>query len=136
MEDLRLAVEDMHSSSQCGSALIQQIVAGGDSLARELAATRIGFKAGFLFAKAIDRVQEAIGKVQEKVESSRPPDDRDEPKTMFADLAGQYTMQAERDVHDAIDRANKGSVQKAAPAEAGATSAEDGSELEGNVEFF
>jgi hypothetical protein len=136
MKELRLAVDDMHSSSDRGSTLIQKIVARGDSVARELSATRDGFSAGSLFAAAIGRVQGTIGEMAAKAESSLPLGDDYEPKIVFADLASHYTMQAERDVHDAVDRAKAEYVSVVEPVKERAAFPGDGDELGDNIEFF
>jgi len=136
MTELRLAVEAMHSSSERSVALIQQIVARGDSLAGELAATRDSFSAGSVFAEAIERAQGAIGKIGDKAESSLQFGDNEESNSMLADLASNYTMKAERDVHNALDRTKTDSVQVCAPPAESAASSEGGDALGENVEFF
>jgi hypothetical protein len=136
MQELRLAIEDMHSSSQRGFGLIQQIVARGESLAAELVAAHDGFSAGRLFAKAIQGVQGAMADIEENAKSGISQAGTNEPKTVYAELANHYTMKAERDVHDALTRENAASVQEVTLGKESAASVEEVDELGGSVEFF
>jgi methyl-accepting chemotaxis protein len=127
-EELRVAVEDLHSSSERSFAQIGQIIACGARLREDLSATRESFTVGALFAEAVTHAQAMLKAIGEKNPSALSPDRRDVLDLRLADFAVHYTMQAERDVHAGITKA----VVEAAPVAVGA----EAEELGENVEFF
>ena len=134
--ELRLAVDNLHSSSEQSFARIQIIVACGERLAGELTTTRESFKVGSLFARTVARVRGAIEEIGENTPPGPPRDGDEEPEDGFADFVSHYTMQAERDVHDAVNRAAAGTLQMVVPDAAQDSAQGAGNELGDNVEFF
>lgn len=132
MEELRLAVEELHSSAEQSFALIFQIVGSGDSLADDLAATRESLSVGALFAEAVRCAQSSMMEIGEKARSSSPLGESDEPEPGLADFLSHYTMQAELDVHQGVTRA----VTGAAPVEEQHSPPGEVDELGDNIEFF
>jgi hypothetical protein len=136
MEVLRLAIADLHSSTESNFALITQIVARGDCLAEDLAATRMNFSVGTLFAEAVSRAREAIKKIGVCAQSGLPRGDSERLDPGLADFVSHYTMQAERDVHEGIIKAVTGTAPDTAPVDGQNSPPGETDELGDNVEFF
>jgi methyl-accepting chemotaxis protein len=128
LEELRVAVAELHSSSEHSFAQIGQIIACGIRLREDLCATRESFTVGALFAEAVTRAQAMLKAIGEKNPSGLSPDRREVLDLRLADFAVHYTMQAERDVHAGVTKAVAGAAPGAVGAEA--------EELGENVEFF
>ena len=136
MEDLRLAVADLHSSTEHSFALISQIVARGDRLAGSIAATRMNFSVGTLFAEAVSRARSSIKEMVERAQSGLPRDNSEKLDLELADFVSHYTMQAERDVHEGVTRAVTGAAPVSAPADWQNSTPGEADQLGDNVEFF
>ena len=136
VDELRLAVEDLHTSTEGSFALIHQVVARGECLAGELAATRESFSVGSLFAEAIARVRRTMNEIAETTRSGLQRDECDESEADLADFVSHYTMQAEREVHEGITRTAAGATHVAVPAERQNFPPGEADELGDNVEFF
>jgi hypothetical protein len=108
MDEMRLAVAELHSSSERSFAQIAQIVARGTRLGEDLSATRERFSVGILFAKAVRNAQQRLQEIGEEILSSSSHDASEAPEPDLADFATHYTMQAERDVHEGITKAMVG----------------------------
>jgi hypothetical protein len=132
VEAMRAAVAELHSSSECSSAQIAQIIAGGARLSEDLSATCRSFSVGDLFAEAVSRARTMI---DETGGASGLPPDGETPERGLADFAVHYTMQSERDVHENITATGAG-VPSAAARRPPEHEAEEEGELGENVEFF
>jgi hypothetical protein len=77
----------------------------------------------------------SIKEIEVKTQPGLPREARDEPETGFAGFVSHYTMQAERDVHDAVNREVTGTAQMVVPAAAQNSAQGEGDELRDNVEF-
>jgi hypothetical protein len=136
MDELRLAVADLHSATERSFALISQIVARGDCLAGDLAATRKNFTVGTLFSEAVIRARGSIKEIGEKTQCGVPSNGSEEPEPGLADFMSLYTMQAELDVHEGVTKAATGTTHLATPIECQKSLSGDADELGDNVEFF
>jgi hypothetical protein len=136
VDELRLAVADLHSATERSFALISQIVARGDRLADDLAATRKTFSVGTLFAEAVIRAQGSFQMIGMKAQCDLPSDESEESESGLADFMSHYTMQAELDVHEDVTRAVSGATPVAAQVESQNASPGEADELGDNVEFF
>jgi hypothetical protein len=136
MEEMRLAVAELHSSSERSFAQITQIHARGTRLGEDLSSTRETFTVGALFANAVSSAQQILKVIEEKIQSDSPPHEGTEAPPVLAEFATHYTMKAERDVHEGITRTLVeavpmdvlGPLSECPPIESG--------ELGDNVEFF
>jgi hypothetical protein len=135
-DELRLAVDDLHSATERSFAQISGIVAHGDRLAEELAETRMNFSVGTLFAEAVARARGTIWDIGVSAQSGLPSDDSDKSNSGLADFVSHYTMQAELDVHESVTRAVTGTAPETAPVEGQNSSSGEADELGDNVEFF
>jgi hypothetical protein len=135
-DDLRLAVEELHSSAERSFAQIFQIVVRGDSFAEDLAATRMNFSVGTLFSEAVARARGTIKGIGERAPSSLQRGDGEDSDSGLADVVSHYTMQAERDVHESIIRAVTGTAHDTAPVDGQNSPTGEADELGDNVEFF
>jgi hypothetical protein len=135
-DELRLAVDDLHSATERSFAQISGIVAHGDRLAEELAETRMNFSVGTLFADAVSRARGTIWDIGVRAQSGLPSGDSDKSNSGLADFVSHYTMQAELDVHKSVTRAVTGTAPDTAPVEGQNSSSGETDELGDNVEFF
>jgi uncharacterized phage infection (PIP) family protein YhgE len=135
VDELRQAVADLHSSTESSFALISQIVARGDRLSADIAATRQNFSAGALFAEAVARAQESMKQIGDMIQLGAPLDDSEEPESGLADFMSHYTMQSEMDVHQGITGAANGAFPPAAQIGWQTCPSAAADELD-NVEFF
>ena len=136
VNELRLAVKELHSATERSFALIFQIVAHGDHLAEDLVSTRKEFSVGTLFAEAVSRARGSIKEIGEKTQCSLPSDESEESESGLADFMSHYTMQAELDVHENVTRAAFGATPVAATIEWQNAPPGNADELGDNVEFF
>jgi methyl-accepting chemotaxis protein len=104
LEEMRLAVAELHSSSERSFAQITQIVVRGARLGDDLSATRKSFTVGSLFADAVNSAQQRLQEIAEKIPSSLASNGRPASESGLTEFAAHYTMQAERDVHDSLTR--------------------------------
>ena len=132
MDELSIAVKDLHSATEQSFALISQIVARGDCLAEDLVSTRKEFSVGTLFAEAVTRARGSMQEIGDKSQSGLLSDESEESESGLADFMSLYTMQAELDVHESVTRVATGSV----PAEWNSSPSGNAEELGDNVEFF
>jgi hypothetical protein len=143
MEGMRMAIAELHSSTERGFAEIVHIIARGARLREDLSATRTSFSVGALFAEAVSRARGMLQEIGESHRSGLPPDGAETPEQGLADFAEHYTMQAERDVHEGATRAAAWAAPLAVPAEPVAVLAErsesppkEAGEFGENVELF
>jgi hypothetical protein len=132
-EGMRLAVENLRSSSERGFAQVAGITARGASLREDLSATRESFSVGPIFAEAVSRARGMLLEIvaMDRSDSSR----RGEWQRDLTDWARHYTMQAERDVHEGVAPAAADAAPAAVPEQPAFPSAE-AEGLGENVEFF
>jgi hypothetical protein len=136
LEGMRVAVAELHSSSERSFSQIAQIVDRGVRLREELSATRQCFSVGAVFADTISRARSTIKEIGEKDRFSLSPDSTQTVDPGLTDFARHYTMQAERDVHQGITRAAVGATPVAVPVEQLEFPPKGAGELGENVEFF
>jgi methyl-accepting chemotaxis protein len=136
MDELRLAVTDLHSATERSFSLISQIVARGDRLAGDLVSTRKEFSVGALFEEAVTRARGSMKEIGEKAQRGLPSNESDELEPGLADFMSLYTMQAEVDVHKGVTRAATGTTHLVAPVECQKPPSADADELGDDVEFF
>jgi hypothetical protein len=110
MDELRLAVKDLHSATERSFALISQIVTRGDRLSEDLVSTRKEFSVGTLFAEAVTRARGSMQEIGDKAQSGLPSDQSEESESGLADFMSLYTMQAELDVHQNVTRDTTGTM--------------------------
>ena len=130
--EMRHAVGELHSSSESSFSRVNQIAVLGARLAGDAGAVRGSFSAGTLFAQVVDRARSELQRIGEQAGGGRLEGVEGAPASQLENLAKQYTMQRERDVHESMA---KGSAPAAAPAEAQGVALEDG-DLGDNVELF
>jgi methyl-accepting chemotaxis protein len=136
MEEMRLAVADLHSSSERSFAQITQIVVRGTRLGDDLSATQTSFTVGPLFANAMSSAQQRLKQIAEKTPSSLAPNGRPASEFGLEEFAAHYTMQAERDVHDSLARTSVAAEPVAVLAEVPEFAPAPAGEIGENVEFF
>jgi len=135
-ETMRVAIAELHSSSERSFAQIGQITVRSTRLREDLSATRESFSVGSVFAEAVRR---ARGTLQEIVEQNQPTFSPPGAEAMGRDLddfARHYTMQAERDVHEGVTKAVARPASVAVQAEQSEFPLKAAEELGENVEFF
>jgi hypothetical protein len=139
VQGLRTAVDDMHSLSERGFAQIAQIIARSSSLSEDLAAARDGFSVGALFASAIGRARGALQTIAGESPSDWPSTAASASPPGLADFARHYTMQSEREVHQAALKPKEAAAPiavLAGPARPAGSRAREVQEFGDNVEMF
>jgi hypothetical protein len=91
------AISELHASSVSSCSRVHELVTLGERLAREIGPVRAGFTAGTLFSEVINHARAELGHIA----NHQDFEGADAELAMEA-LAKQYTMQAERDVHEAV----------------------------------
>jgi len=132
IDEMRQAVGELHSSSECSFSRVNQIAALGARLAGDAAAVRGGLSAGPLFAQVVERARAELERIGAQAGDGSLEGDEGAPSRQLEALAEHYTMQRERDVHESMA---KGSALSAAPTEELRPALEDG-DLGDNVELF
>jgi hypothetical protein len=136
IEEMRMAVVELHSSSERSFSQIAQIVTRSTHLGEELSVTRESFSVGALFAKAMSSARRRLKEIGEKTLSGLSHDAADAPEPALTDFATHYTMQAERDVHEGITKALAGAMPADLLIEQSVFLPAEPGELGENVEFF
>ena len=136
LEGMRIAVAELHSSSERSFAQIAQIIACGARLREDLCATRESFSVGALFAEAIGRARGTLKEIGERTQSGLSRDSAEALEPGLADFARHYTMQAEREVHAGVAKLVAGAGPFDARAELSEFPPKEAAELGENVEFF
>jgi hypothetical protein len=101
VEEMRQALVELHSSSERSYSRVQEIVSAGARLAKDILAVRLGLTAGPLFVRVSAG---ARGEMERMLAQSAAPDAGSVDSaaaTQLDGLASYYTMQIERDVHQA-----------------------------------
>lgn len=129
LEQMRVAIETLHSASERSFARIQTVQELGSRLCQDLVTTRENFTPGELFREAVERARIALAEAAADLDATAANDG--ELRTDLDDLGARYTMKAERDVHQAASEAG---ASEQAPALAGPEAPED--DMGGTVEFF
>ena len=136
LEGMRIAVTELHSSSERSFAQIAEIIGCGARLREDLSATRRSFSVGALFAETVSRARGMLKEIGEKAPSGLSLDGADELEPGLGDFARHYTMQSERDVHEGMTSAVAGAAPVAVQAEQSEFPPEAAGELGENIEFF
>jgi len=126
LSQMHTAIVELHSSSDASLARLDQIAAVSRALGDDIQAIRSGFTAGKLFAEAIRHARVALQEAAAQAEPHTGTEGK------LDDFASQYTMQAERDVHESV--VSGGLAERPAEDTALAAAGEDG--LGDNVELF
>jgi len=126
------AVAELHSSSESSFSRVNQIAALGARLAADVGAVLGGFSAGPLVAQTVERSCGELERLGAQAGRGSREDAGTAPAHQLEDLAKRYTMQRERDVHEA---AAGGTALGEAPAAAAKPALQDG-DLGDNVELF
>jgi hypothetical protein len=127
--EMRRAVEELHASSESSFGRVNQIMELGARLAGDIGAVRSGFSAGAMFAATVQRVRGELEEIGSRLSKTSL---RAAPAQALQHYGGNYTMQAERDVHQAVAT---GSALPPVPAEVSKNASTDG-ELGDNIELF
>lgn len=127
----RLAIAELHSSSERSVAQIAQIIARGARLSEDVSGTRRSLRADALFAEVISNSLRMLKEIEQANRSGLPHDRPEGREQGLADLAPHYTMQTERDVHDNAAKEVVGAAPAALPAEP-----KQAEKMGENVEFF
>ena len=135
-EAMRLAVAELHSSSESSFVEIAKITGRCGSLREDLSAIRQSFSVGPLFAEAVSRARGTLDGIVEETQSGFSKDDAELFEQGLADFRRHYTMQSERDVHDSVVRAAAGRLSVAELAEQPELPPKEAGALDDNVEFF
>ena len=90
MEALRIAVADLHSSSERSFAQIAEIVTSGARLRDDLSATSQSFSVGALFAETVSGAQEMLKEIGERLQSGSPRDGAESPERRLAAYGDHY----------------------------------------------
>ena len=136
VEGMRIAVAELHSSSERGFAQIVHIIACGARLREDLSATRKSFSVDALFAEAVGRARGMLKEMGESDQSGLSGDGSETLERGLADFARHYTMQAERDVHEGVTKAVAGAAPVAVLAEQSGSPPKEADEFGENVELF
>jgi hypothetical protein len=136
VDELRSAVAELHSVTERSFALVSQIVARGNRLAEDLAATCKDFSVGTLFAEAVIRAQGSFKIIGKKTQHGLPADESEETESGLADFMSHYTMQAEIDVHESVSGTATGATPAAATIVWQNAPSGNADDLGDNVEFF
>lgn len=129
VEEMRRTVGELHASSESSFSRVNEIVALGTRLARDIGAARGGFSAGEMFAQAVGRARAELEEIGARLSVNGRGVD---PARALEDFGKNYTMQRERDIHHAVATGSElppeatGVLKKVS---------EDGG-LGGNVELF
>jgi hypothetical protein len=132
IDQMRHTVLELHSSSECSFSRVNQIAVLSVRLAEDIAAARAGFSVGALFAEVVQRARGELQRIGAEAGQSTVEGVEVAPTQQLEHFAKHYTMQMERDVHEAVAR---GSAIVEAPVEAARAVLEDG-DLGDNVELF
>lgn len=93
--ELRREISDLHASSESSFERVHRIAALGSELSAALTAARAELKVGPLFAEAVARARDALDRIEG--DTATAPADLEE-------FARNYTMHAEREVHESVVR--------------------------------
>lgn len=98
LSEMRTAISEVRSSNQRSSSRLSQIAELSSRLGRDIHSVQGGFSAGAAFAAAIDRARRAL----DKVKGPTGVVDGIAERRYLEELASRYTMQGERDIHEAV----------------------------------
>ena len=102
---MRSTILELHSSSESSFSRVNQIAALGSQLVDDLDSVRSGFSAGPLFAEVVTRSRKELERIAAEAGPSFLGNHVEvTPTRCLEDLATQYTMQMERDVHESVTR--------------------------------
>ncbi|HTR39473.1 MAG TPA: hypothetical protein VMH80_26550 [Bryobacteraceae bacterium] len=130
--EMQSAILELHSSSERSFSRLNQIASLGARLAEDVGALRNGLTAGGLFERVALRALEELERIGALAASQHSRARDGAPATELASLAGQYTMERERDVHRAVA---EGAAAPQASAEV-PQAVLDGGDFGENVELF
>jgi len=130
--EMRHTILELHSSSESSFSRVNQIASLGARLAEDIGAVRGGFSAGRLFSEVVGRARGELERIGAQAGLAPENGVAAAAERQMDGLAGRYTMQNERDVHQS---AAGGSASAPAPAAATAATPADGW-LGDNVELF
>lgn len=132
IDEMRRSVVELHSSNESSFSRVHQISTLSSRLAGDFGTVRREFSAGRLFAEVVARARGELDRLAAQAGGGSTQGDEAASTGHLESLAGHYTMQMERDVHDSVTR---GSVDVAVPAGEPAFALQD-EDLGDNVELF
>jgi hypothetical protein len=132
IDEMRRSVVELHSSNESSFSRVHQISTLSSRLAGNLGTVRREFSAGRLFAEVVAGARGELDRMAAQAGGGFPQGGEAASTGHLESLAGHYTMQMERDVHDSVTR---GTVEVAAPAGEPAFALQD-EDLGDNVELF
>jgi len=133
MEKMKETVLELHSSSEASFGRVNGIAVLGARLAEDIGAVRGGLSAGVLFAEVVGRAVGELQRMGAQVGTGALKGLDGAQGQQLAQLAKNYTMQRERDVHQSV--AQGSAIAIAAPVEVSKVALENG-DLGDNVELF
>jgi methyl-accepting chemotaxis protein len=131
LSEMRHTIRQLREASETSFARLSQIAALSSGLGDGIQSVRAGFSAGTVLAGAIHRACSALAQIGEQ--AGFPPSTQISlPQSALEDFGKHYTMQSEREVHQAITKAPEGPLVETAAVTAVAV----GDNLGENVELF
>jgi hypothetical protein len=105
MQELREAVAELHSSDEQGFSRATEIVTCGERLDQDLSATRANFSVCAIFEDAVNQARGMLNEIGGGHQLDSSASRATALNLNLADCAANYTMQAERDIHEGFIRA-------------------------------
>ena len=99
--EMRSSLLELHALSECSFTRVQQIMTAGASLAKAIAEVQAGFSVGVRFAEVVEGARGELTRLAREIGEDRGLSDGAADGGHLEDLASRYTMQMERDVHQA-----------------------------------
>jgi hypothetical protein len=124
--EIRGAIAELHRASESSFSRVNEIADLGAQLATEIGPVREGFSAGPLFDQVVTRARAQLERLQAQAAQGASKG------TALARLAGQYTMQTERAVHESVVEG----AEFAVPTAVAPSRAQAEGDLGDNVELF
>lgn len=128
--DMRQAILELHTSSERSFSRLNQIATLSSRLSADIQSLRGSLSVGTLFHEVVARAQSELERMGAKTD---PAASNLDPTEHMQRFAKHYTMQSERDVHEAVSRG-----EASAPVALGVelSAGTSGGDLGDNVELF
>lgn len=102
LADMRSAILELHSASASSFSCLNQITALSARLGDDIQSARAGFSAGTLLAEGVSRACQTLEEIAGRAGIASPGNRAVAEEGLLDDFAAHYTMQAERDIHEAV----------------------------------
>jgi hypothetical protein len=132
LSEMRAAMLELHSSSEASFSRLNQITSTSALLGDEIHSVRAEFSAGALFSEAVQSARSTLEQIGRQA-GPGIADGGKAPAVALGDFAAHYTMQAEREVHEAVAAGTEAGQPASLEASAAAAGDDD---LGANVELF